>query len=374
MNYVNPPSSGAQAHRFNHDLLVNKADRATLREAFPELVHVLEFPELVELFQKRNRAASRAKERSRQAGYAAIAMGALAAIILTIEPLFALGLLAILAPLAAGLGALSILAGSRVLHGGAKRAWLRDRLMCERLRQLHFQAFARKLPTLAKSLADEAGREAFLEARRHWLKAFQFRYSGNEDAKLGMSLNDEESEELWLIDPADPDPGEPGLERYETLLQAYRTLRLDHQIQFASLKLEGGPGTKSEVQRAHGFSRVLYISIIATFAVHATILCLFLVKQASGLDVMPYAQFSPFVISMVSTLVLASRALEEGLQPGREVERYLQYRSTLRAIRARFDRAETLEEKLDAIRATEQAAYSEMCTFLKIHNDASFRM
>jgi hypothetical protein len=46
----------------------------------------------------------------------------------------------------------------------------------------------------------------------------------------------------------------------------------------------------------------------------------------------------------------------------------------MRAIRARFDHATTLVEKLAAMRAAEQIAYGEMCTFLKIHNDAKFRM
>jgi hypothetical protein len=375
MNYFKSPSS-EPGHRFNHDLLANKADQEAVRKAYPELVHILEFPELVELFLTRERSASRAKRRSRQAGYAAITMGALALVMAAFEPVFAQLGLEYLAPMAAALGALSVVTGSRVLHGGAKRAWLRDRLLAERLRQLHFQAFARKLPSLVKSLGGEAEREAFLEERRHWLKAFQFRFEGNEDAELGMALNDEEGQELWLIHPVDPPLRDLDLtlEQCEPVLLAYRTLRLDHQIQFSSVKLDGAPGSTSEVRRAEGFSRLLYVAIIATFAIHATIVALFLVKQAYGLDLTRYARYSPIAVSVVAALVLASRALEEGLQPGREVERYLQYRTTLRAIRARFDRAPTLDEKLSTIRSMEQASYSEMCTFLKIHNDAKFRM
>jgi hypothetical protein len=362
-------------HRFNHDLLVHKADQAAVRRAFPQLVHILEFPELVEMFQAREHAATRAKRRSRIAGFSAIAIGGLALVMAAFETLFKEHHLELLAPLGAGLGAVSVLAGSRVLHGDAKRAWLRDRMMAERLRQLHFQAFALKLPSLAASLHGRAAREAFLEERRDWLEAFEFRFEGNEEAELSMALDDEDSEELWLIHSTDPTPQDLSLERLEPLLQAYRTLRLDHQIQFTSVKLDGAPGCVSEVRRAERFSQILLVAIVATLALHGAILSLYAIQLLHpGFSLPEYASFSPVAASLIAAVVLTSRALEEGLQPGREVERYLQYRASVRAIRARFDHARTVEEKLAAIRATEQAVYSEMCLFLKIHNDAKFRM
>ena len=368
------PSSPA-GHRFNHDLLVHEADQAAMRRAFPELVHIFEFPELIELFQIRERAASQAKRRSRVAGFAAIAIGGLALVMAAFESVFDSLNVQFLAPLAAGLGALSVLAGSRILHGSAKRAWLRDRLMAERLRQLHFQAFALKLPSMARSLDGPVAREAFLEERRRWLQAFQFRFEGGEDAELSMALDDEDSEELWLIHPADATPEDLGLEGLDPLLQAYRMLRLDHQIQFTSVKLDGAPGSVSEVRRAERFSQLLVATIIATLALHGTVLSLFAIKLFHPGFTMPaYAGYAPVAASLIAAVVLTSRALEEGLQPGREVERYLQYRATMRTIRARFDHAETIEDKLAAMRAGEQAVYSEMCTFLKIHNEAKFRM
>lgn len=361
-------------HRFNHDLLIHQADRDVLRRAFPELVHVLEFPELVDLFKVRERDASRAKKRSRAAGYAAIVMGAFALVMAAFEPIFADLGLTFLAPIAAALGALSVFAGSHVLHGGAKRKWLRDRLMAERYRQLHFQAFARKLPTLARSLQSDSARDAFIAERRHWLESFQFRFNGCEDAELGMALNDEEADEAWLIHPPDSIPDNAAIDPFRDLLIAYRTLRLDHQIQFASVKLDGAPGSVSELRRAESFSHLVFVAIFATFSIHGVILSLFLIKMFGGADLIAYAKFSPIAVSAIAAFVLAFRALEEGLQPGREVERYLQYRATMRAIRSRFDRATTLDEKVSAICATEAAAYTEMCTFLKIHNDAKFRM
>ncbi len=373
----------APGHRFNHDILISDKDRESAKAAFPRLFHILDFPELRDAFQVYENRAKAAKKRSNLAGHAAISLGTCALLIVASLQLLSLPPISrlpfeiepVLVVIAAVLGILSVVAGSQILHGEAKRGWLRDRLLAERLRQLHFQAFARRLPTLVRSLRSPTGRAAFLTQRRTWLREFMLRYEGNETSELALALADEDSEELWLIRDPDPVTAQDDLAPYADLFAAYRALRFDHQIQFASLKLDGTEKTQSEVARAKSFSNFLFLAIAAIFVVDLALLgkvFLDLLSHRQGAD--PFMTWAHALTLAIAALVLGARALEEGLQPGREVERYLQYRTAMRAARKRFDDAETLSDKLSAIRSAEQNAYAEMCTFLKIHNDAKFKM
>jgi hypothetical protein len=69
---------------------------------------------------------------------------------------------------------------------------------------------------------------------------------------------------------------------------------------------------------------------------------------------------------------LATRALEDGFQPMREVERYEQYRANVRVARERFEAAMTFPAKLEAMRAFERTSLEEMRVFLRTHARARF--
>jgi hypothetical protein len=70
--------------------------------------------------------------------------------------------------------------------------------------------------------------------------------------------------------------------------------------------------------------------------------------------------------------VLALRTVEEGLQPGREVERYAQYRAAILSLLKRFDGAANPGERISVMLDTERAAYQEMRSFLKTNYDARY--
>ncbi|MGE5217503.1 MAG: hypothetical protein ACM3SP_10930 [Chloroflexota bacterium] len=70
----------------------------------------------------------------------------------------------------------------------------------------------------------------------------------------------------------------------------------------------------------------------------------------------------------------ATRAVEEGLQPEREIERYQQYRSAVRAILDRFDEALSQKSKLVVMRDMERLAFDEMRNFLITNERARFVM
>jgi hypothetical protein len=54
------------------------------------------------------------------------------------------------------------------------------------------------------------------------------------------------------------------------------------------------------------------------------------------------------------------------------VERYTRYRSSMVALLRRFDAATDAREKVEIMREAERAAYQEMRTFLRTHNDARY--
>ena len=75
-------------------------------------------------------------------------------------------------------------------------------------------------------------------------------------------------------------------------------------------------------------------------------------------------------IIWLALAALAIRAIEQGLQPEREIERYRQYRSGVRAILERYDEATSQNAKINIMREMERLSFDEMRNFL-ITNERS---
>ena len=71
---------------------------------------------------------------------------------------------------------------------------------------------------------------------------------------------------------------------------------------------------------------------------------------------------------------LAARAIQDGLQPEREAERYQQYRSAVRFVLERFDLSESQKEKLRIMQEMERLVFDEMRNFLISGNRTRFVM
>ena len=69
------------------------------------------------------------------------------------------------------------------------------------------------------------------------------------------------------------------------------------------------------------------------------------------------------VIIWLALAALAIRAIEQGLQPEREIERYQQYRSGVRAILERYDNAVSQKAKIEIMREMEQLAFERDAEF-----------
>src|SRR5258708_39225724 len=58
-------------HVFNNDLLVNDKDLEYARSQFPEVVHILDYPRLREMFGEYEKDANEARDRVRRLGFTA---------------------------------------------------------------------------------------------------------------------------------------------------------------------------------------------------------------------------------------------------------------------------------------------------------------
>jgi hypothetical protein len=64
--------------------------------------------------------------------------------------------------------------------------------------------------------------------------------------------------------------------------------------------------------------------------------------------------------------------LQECLRPGREIERCRQYRAGVRAVRDRFDQAQSTAEKLETMQEMERLSFDEIRNFLRCCREARF--
>lgn len=329
-------------HKFNDDLLLQESDRRLAARKYPSIVHVLDHQELRRLFLEYDAPADRAKRKGLRAGLWAIGLGfgalaAAAAEILFIhypgdETEWARTGVAVVSGLC---GVLSFSIGSMgVLFASRKREWLYRRLMGESVRQLHFQTLAFRLPEIRASLKDDAARKAYLAERNLWLESFKARMVGKLDAIFAAAIDDDETFDPWRQDGMKTNgPAMFGENKdLEPLFDAYRELRILHQLDYANYRLQDDHRIFSAMPRTQlaTLSAVVFTSIALLLIMHVCVL-LGAVPLLPELirSVIPSSYFIVPII-WVALAALAMHAVEQGLQPEREIERYRQYRSAVR--------------------------------------------
>ena len=368
--------TGKEGHRFNDDLLANDGDLDSARKLYGDVLHALDHPELRAMFKTYNDAADAAKRRSRAFGYAAIGLGTAALLIAALTPLFhdaPLGVLRVVGFLASVAGIAGVaFALNGVLFQKAKTEWLDNRLMTERLRQFHFQTFVRRWPDILASLGDDKARAAYAQKRDVWFTQFKARFEGKLGAELHSARSEEGDGQVWLHpEPAGAPPPEARA-RLQPLFDAYRQLRVMHQLGYAGFKLHdaGGIGLSTAPAQAALFSNAALICIAVVVGVHVVLA----VGMLFGYTALIKADWLHVTAIGFAIIVLAVRALEEGLQPKREIERYRQYGSAIRAMRDRFDAASTPDAKLVVMHDMERLVVDEMRNFLRTNEEAKFVM
>jgi hypothetical protein len=246
--------------------------------------------------------------------------------------------------------------------------------MTERLRQFHFQTFVFRLPAIVRSLRSPADAKAYQAIRGKWFDALKARYKGQLDAEFTEILEGRRASDVWLHEPTPPDPSISQADLRE-VFKAYRELRIRHQLQYANHRLRlGGPWFTSLRKQGEFLSQTAFVCILVLFSIHLFIAFALSVPSSWGFAEFAHKPWLHVVAIWCAILALAIRALEEGLGVRDEAERYRDYRSSVEAIRERFDRVSDPAEKLRIMEDMERLSYEEMCSFLRNAHDTRFVM
>jgi hypothetical protein len=382
-------------HKFNDDLLLAKPDRDVAARRYPTILHVLDNQEVRGYFREFDEPANRAKRSGLKAGFRAVVLGCVALWVTSAEHLvpddYAIlpaiaarnlpasfveslpYLSTCLAVIAALAGILCVMIGGLgILFAGKKEAWLHGRFMTERIRQFHFQSFVTRVPEILASLNNADPKTTYEAAKREWMDAFRARHQGKVGAEFTKILQDERGSHLWLHENCAEHGAQAEAKKLDPLFQAYRELRIIHQLGYAHYKLTNDHRilSKAPPRQAELLSAITFIGIVLLCAIHVgALIAVFVSGPFSSAF---RSQAASVVVIWIAVAALGARALAEGLQPERETERYQQYGSAVHAILDRFDLAQTQAEKLRIMREMERLSYDEMRNFLLTNERAKF--
>lgn len=357
---------------FNDELLFTEADRALAKKLFPAVYPALDDEDLRATFGPIDAAANAAKRRSRRWGMIAVGLVTAALLLASTEPLFEKlhwsdDALAAMGFVSAALGIPGALLGAfGVLFAKTKREWLEGRLLTERMRQFHFQTFVALMPDILEASRSRDW-DAFTAKRSTLLDKFKKEVIGRKSS-LFTAIVEGDEQDVWLIQPA----GLPisGIDLDHELFKAYRYFRIERQIRFTDYKLNSGRKLFSALPRDQSAN----LGLAAMLCVAGLVTLHILIALGAGFRATEYLYAFHLAAIWFAILALSIRTLEEGLRPGREVERYRAYRSALRSIERRFNDATTVETRYRAMTALETLTFDEMVNFLKSNNEARFVM
>ncbi|MCK5232332.1 MAG: hypothetical protein KAR13_18820, partial [Desulfobulbaceae bacterium] len=341
------------------------------------VLHVLDHPELRKVFSKYDEPANSAKKRSRLLGFIAIAFGVVALLGASAAPLYHGGPWAVvIGSVSALAGILSVLIGWwGLLFSEKKREWLHNRLMTERLRQFHFQTIPCRFNDIITSLKNQ---DTYKRLCEQWLETIKQRFEGHLNARYtSVTSNTIDDSEVWLHECQSSNLAQENATKDELkqLLDAYRELRINHQLQYANYKLRQGSTVFTDASKKQGliFKNTSLVLIVVVFAIHMVIafMTAFGISEVLGEVGMKILHVAAIWVAITA---LASRALEEGLQPDREIERYEDYRLGVQSILNRYEAAQSLSEKISIMQEMERLSYDEMQNFLRTHDKARFVM
>ena len=252
-----------------------------------------------------------------------------------------------------------------VLHAGKKRKWLELRYQTKRLRQFYFQSAIALLPELLAHEANPADRR-FETERDEWFGRFAVLHLDGASQRLGAILAEQDTEG-WMFGSL-PSAAPRDSKAFRDFESQYRHYQLAAQIDYCDKKLKKrSPAWKPETpaEQSAIFGTVALFCILGATVLH-------IIAAGAPEFVLPHAARPALNVGVLwlAVGVLAVRALEEGLRPHREVERYQQYRSALRTIELALDAASTPAEKIVAMKQLRPALVRGMVNFLKDNESA----
>lgn len=263
-----------------------------------------------------------------------------------------------------GLGG-TVLGITGMRRSASRRKWLRARLTTETLRLFHFHYIAARLPEIVAVAGDAAKREQYLADRAAALEQLKAQVLTDPELELRRIMNRKDETRFETITPM---MVEEGVEIPQTAADAFdvwRVLRVNWQAGYCDAKLERRHKGRFTIKQMDE----LFVGL-GWFCVGAIILIH--IGHFVGMLASAQSAWLEAAVIWTALVALAGRAMEDGFQPQREIERYEQYRANVRVTEERFEAARTYAAKLEVLRAFERSSLEEMRVFLRTHAKARF--
>ncbi len=360
------------AHNFNSDILFDSADRDAAQKEFPDVFFALDDQALRDAFAPFDQRANKAKKNSKRWGVFAILILLISLLVASSEPVYTgipelqLKLISALASIAIMISVIIGVFG--INYRSRKMRWLADRLATEQLRQFHFIGYIEGYADVLRGAGEPKTAKAYLVRRQARFQRFRSDFLNHIDEHLHRVLHEDE------ISPDDKSARAAAAQSIderivEQYFSAYARLRFEPQLNYCNHVLR-------ESKSFWRPSAVRQSQILGAISVYG-LLGVVLFQQIVLVGIIAEVAWMKSSLIHVLTawaalLSLFARTFQEGFQPKREIERMRQYRLALRRIHARFRRAQSFEEKIDAMREMEKMSYEEMLLFLKSNKEADF--
>jgi hypothetical protein len=377
---------------YNDELLIDKRDRDNAQANFPDIFFALDHEALRSEFLSKDTFANSMKSKSRRCGFAAVGLATVALLVAAFEQVihtsFPQGSAWEITPkyiagAAACLGVIAVAIGYfGVLFRASKERWLHYRLVTERLRQWHAQSLVGQIPAILAAARSNGEKAAFLSRRASQFEEFK-RQSITQVAAtfpryVATSVhgsNDPPRHLVWLRSEWGETDGHSHLDAKDPILQqlfaAYESIRMCGQIQYTSYKLRSETEsfwTHAGVQ-AWVLGSIAFVCVIGLLVLHLLVL----IGTIGGIAWLREPVVHALAVGS-AILALAGRTLEEGLQPQREVDRLESYLARLEMAEQQFKNTKSIDVKIAAMRAIEEASVAEMISFLKASQESKFVM
>jgi hypothetical protein len=365
----------------NSDLLIDAEDRAFFSRHFPAYAPIFDWPELRALFEAYDGVAASARKHSRRSGVIAVSAGFFSLSVAATVPLLneltrataaQLPTQAALGGVAAAFAIVSVLFGyTQVLTGKEKSRWLINRFWTERIRQFHFQLIVNHLPAVVAAITGKEHLQHWLEFRMARLDQFNHDYLRGVEDKIHHLELDEAEDSPWLLDEWEhPGPVPDASPELDMILKLMEQQRFGIQQRYAERKLRHGwHSPETLAQWVLNLSDTVTALLLLATIIAGIGSILVLTLHAS-----PLVHFiAGLVAAVASAIVVAMRALKEGLLFSADAERYRWYLAAVRTLYRRFERGD-LARKVFLLRELEHVAYQEMRRFILSCSLARFVM
>lgn len=363
----------------NTDLALNEGDTAYLYSQFPRIAEALIWPELVEAFRLHEDQARKLKTGSRRNNFASIVlivMSLTLTMVATATPFAPLVEGQTVVAHAMSIAALlllfgAILLGKGVLFGRKRDNWLKNRLIAERLRHLHFQYILANLHHLCSK--SSVAKSRYFDKRAKELERVlkRLRNPGYRQAVLG----DEVLQEARLVDARQIDHSSLDQECLEELQRYWIEFRFNWQAEYATQQLDRKPSALplfgSLADQEHTVSTLEFIATLGIVVLQTVAVLAQLFVGPLSIEV----QIAVLLASLLAVASVGLQAYKDGMGLSDDLSRNRVYASYTAKLVRDFRVAQEKGDGSGQIRIMqemEDLAYFETREFLYTHSTARF--